>query len=93
MLEIIAGTAKKDLQLETLLRTMEEYALLYIYAKRRQKGCDGLGELNNLRDELRSALDETVSYCKDKGLLAEAVHVDMDTMIEELGERSGHPGG
>jgi NTP pyrophosphatase (non-canonical NTP hydrolase) len=51
-----------------------------VLARQRQKGCDGLGEMTNLKDELREVLDDLLAYCKGHGyghLLDEKCDIDL----------------
>ncbi len=45
MLKPILETSKKDYKLHRLLEKAQEYAEVYLLAKKRQKGCDGMGEV------------------------------------------------
>ena len=84
MLGEIILAARSDAVLAGLYDKTLEYAQMYLYVKRRQKGCDGLGELNNLKDEVRAASAEMVAYCEGKHILPEAFSSDPDLMAEEL---------
>jgi len=88
MLDEIILAAKSDAVLAGLYDKMLEYARMYLYIKMRQKGCDGLGELNNLKDEVRAASAEMVAYCEGKHILPEAFSYDLDLMAEELDKMS-----
>ena len=61
--------AETDSELKGRLEKVRDYAEVYLFAKKRQKGCDGLGEMTNLKDEFRSALDEMIEYCRKKTIL------------------------
>lgn len=88
MLDEIILAARSDAVLAGLYDKTLEYAQMYLYIKRRQKGCDGLGELNNLKDEVRAACAEMFAYCAGKHILAEAFSYDPELMAEEL-EKAG----
>ena len=45
ILDIISRSAGSDPHLAGLYDRAKEYAQVYLFAKRRQKGCDGLGEI------------------------------------------------
>jgi hypothetical protein len=62
MLEIISELSKSDAALLKLLGKAQEYADLYLIAKKRQKGCDGLGEMTNLKDEFGVAAEELLVH-------------------------------
>lgn len=85
MLEQILSASKTDGDLSTLLDRTREYAQIYLFAKKRQKGCDGLGEMTNLKDELKSAIDDLLDYCERRGygLIVEGDY-DVETLSEEI---------
>jgi hypothetical protein len=81
----ILDASKSDPGLARLLDDVREYACVYVLARQRQKGCDGLGEMTNLKDEFRGVLDDLLAYCKYKGygyILEEGY--DVDSMAVEL---------
>ncbi len=82
--DIIHKTLKSDSQLERLLMKACEYANVYLFAKSRQKGCDGLGEMTNLKDEFKGVLDELIEYCQDKKYIADNLLYDLDLIADEL---------
>ena len=49
---------KDDTHLARLFDKVREYAELYLIAKQRQKGCDGMGEVATLKDEFIYSLNE-----------------------------------
>ena len=87
-LDVISEASKSDPGLSELYSRAREYALIYLLAKERQKGCDGLGEMSNLKDELRTLFDEIIGYCKTKGYPAEAEPYDLDTVADMLKKTS-----
>lgn len=50
----------------------------------RQKGCDGLGEMANLKDEFKGVLDEMLAYCKNNSYIADNISCDIDAVTDEL---------
>ena len=84
MLNAIISATKTDPELVVLYDKTLDYLRMYLLVKRRQKGCDGLGELNNLKDELNEAFYEIVDYCRGKHIPPEVFSCDLDLMIEEL---------
>jgi len=84
LLSTIAEHSKSDEQLLKLLNMASEYAEIYLLAKKRQKGCDGLGEMANLQDEFRGALDEMIEYCKGKGYIGNNISCDIDLIANEV---------
>lgn len=84
MIETIFKASKSDAQLAEFLREVTEYARVYVLARLRQKGCGGIGEMTNLKDEFRGVLDELLGYCKEKKYLSGDVAFDMDLVAEEV---------
>jgi hypothetical protein len=84
LLSTIREHSRSDEQLLKLLNMASEYTDIYFLAKQRQKGCDGLGEMTNLKDELKSALDEVLEYCKGKGYIGDNISCDIDLMADEV---------
>jgi hypothetical protein len=80
----IAEHSKSDEQLLKLLNMASEYAEIYLLATQRQKGCDGMGEMTNLKDEFKSVLDEMIEYCRRKGYIGNNISYDIDLMADEL---------
>lgn len=62
IIEIIQKFVPNDAQLARLFERVQEYAELYVIAKQRQKGCDGMGEVATLKDEFIYSLDRTVRH-------------------------------
>ncbi len=84
LLSTIAEHSRSDEQLLKLLNMASEYAEIYLLAKQRQKGCDGMGEMTNLKDEFKGVLDEVIEYCKVKGYIGNNISCDIDLMADEL---------
>jgi len=63
---------------------VEEYAELYLIAKQRQKGCDGMGEVATLKDELIYLANEMIRYCKEKRYLSGDVSYDIDSIARDI---------
>jgi SOS response regulatory protein OraA/RecX len=76
--------ARSDAELAKLLGKAQDYAEVYLLSKRRQKGCDGLGETATLRDELKSVIDEVMEYCKEKKYISDMSAFDIDVIANEL---------
>jgi hypothetical protein len=76
--------AQDDAQLARLFEKVREYAELYLIAKQRQKGCDGMGEVATLKDELIYSLNEMMQYCKEKGYLADDITYEIDSIALEI---------
>jgi hypothetical protein len=84
MIEKIIKETAGDAHLAYLLGKTREYAQVYLFAKARQKGCDGMGEVATLKDEFKSIVDELIAYCKTKGYLQEDVLYDIDLVADEF---------
>ena len=63
MIRHISEMAKSDPGFVRLLGTAREYADIYLLARKRQKGCDGMGELAMVKEEFRDSLDALMNYC------------------------------
>ena len=85
LLDIISTAAQSDLRLAGLYGKAEEYVQVYLFAKRRQRGCDGLGEVANLKDELHVAFEEMIAYCREREYLDRTALYDVDLIIEAIG--------
>ncbi len=85
MLNALAKTAD-DPYLAGLYAEAKEYAQLYLFAKKRQRGCDGLGEVNNLKYEFTAVIGKIAAYCKEKGIACNIVLFNGDTIIDEFGK-------
>lgn len=77
-------TLKSDAQLEALLTKAQEYAEIYTMARKRQKGCDGMGELAMLKEEFQDSLQELIRYCRGGHYLFDEPHFDIDLLADEL---------
>ena len=80
----IFEASKSDCQLAGLLENVQEYAQLYLLAKQRQKGCDGMGEVATLRDEFVFILEGMIKYCQEKGYLTGDVSFNVDSISLSL---------
>lgn len=85
MIKEIKKYAASDRELKMLLDKAEDYARVYVLARQRQKGCDGMGEMTNLKDEFKGVLDELLEYCKNKNYIS----VDSITITPENRTFSG----
>ena len=83
-IEKIFGYSKADEHLAKLLVRAAEYAEIYLLAKRRQKGCDGMGELAMAKEDFKDSVDDLINYCKRQGYLAADVQCDIDAVADEL---------
>jgi hypothetical protein len=78
--------AQGDAQLARLCEKVREYAELYLIAKQRQKGCDGMGEVATLKDELIYLMNEMIRYCNKKGYFSGDVPYDVDLIAHDICE-------
>ena len=81
---IISDRERSDVGLRQLLGTAREYADIYLLAKKRQKGCDGMGELAMVREEFSASLDGLVHYCRRKGYIDGDIRYEIDSAADEL---------
>jgi len=84
IIETIQKFVQNDAQLARLFERVQEYAELYLIAKQRQKGCDGMGEVAMLKDEFIYSLNEMIRYCKEKGYLSGDVSYDIDSIARDI---------
>ena len=84
IIETIQNFVPNDVQLAQLFDNVQEYAQLYLLAKQRQKGCDGMGEVATLRDEFVFILEGMIKYCQEKGYLTGDVSFNVDSISLSL---------
>lgn len=84
MIEEILKASKSDTQLARLLDEAREYAQVYLLAKQRQKGCNGFGEVTNLKEEFREVVDKIIEYCKTNNYIPEDISYDIDLIAIEF---------
>ncbi len=82
----IPQLTKDDAPLARLFERVREYAELYLIAKQRQKGCDGMGEVTTLKDEFIYSMDRLIRYCKENGYIFEDVPYDIDSIAQDICE-------
>ena len=84
MIDQILKASKSDQDLSKLLETVREYAQVYLFAKQRQKGCNGFGEVTNLREEFKEVVDKMIKYCKEKKYIPDDFKYDIELITEEI---------
>ncbi|MFH1702114.1 MAG: hypothetical protein ABIB41_01615 [Nitrospirota bacterium] len=84
MISAIIEATKTNYRLAKLLENVQEYAQLYLLAKQRQKGCDGFGEVTNLKEEFSEVTSEMLDYYRKKNSIADNIVYDIDYIAEEL---------
>ena len=62
----IIQESKTDVLLAGLVDEVQEYAQIYLLAKERQKGCNGMAEFVALKEEFKGAIDKLLRYCRKK---------------------------
>jgi len=80
----ILKASKTDSYLANLLDKAQEYAQVYLIAKQRQKGCNGFGEVTNLKEEFREVVEKMIEYCKTKNYIFEDISYDIDLIAIEF---------
>ncbi len=85
MIKSISEPAKSDPRLASLLDEAREYAAVYLMAKKRQKVCDGMGELVTIKEEFRDVFDRVIQYCKEKKYISGTITYDIDSVADEIG--------
>ncbi|MBI5665916.1 MAG: hypothetical protein HZC49_12650 [Nitrospirae bacterium] len=84
MIKEILHNSRLDEGLSSLLSVAAEYAEIYLLAKNRLKGCDGMGELTTITEEFRDAVDKVIKYCKEKDYPSGDSLYDIDCAAKEL---------
>lgn len=84
IIRVIRDLKKDDTHLTRLFDKVQEYAELYLIAKQRQKGCDGMGEVATLKDEFIYSLNEMIRYCKEKGYLSGEISYETDSIARDI---------
>ena len=84
MIRAIWDASKSDSELARLLEEAREYASVYVLARQRQKGCDGMGELATIKEEVRDVIDKVIKYCKEKKYIFEVMSYDVDSIADEI---------
>lgn len=84
MIDLILKESAKDPSLAGLLDEAREYAEIYLMAGKRQKGCDGMGELVTMKEEFRDIVDKVIQYCQGKKYISENISYDIDSIADEI---------
>lgn len=87
MIDTFLQLSKDDPWLARLLEEAREYASVYVLARQRQKGCDGMGELATMKEEFKDVVDKMIQFCKEKKYISVDIEWDVDSVAEEI-ERS-----
>jgi hypothetical protein len=86
MISAIYKASKSDARLAELLENVQEYTHLYLIAKQRQKGCDGMGEVAMLKEEFIYYMNEMIRYCREKGYLSGDITYEIDSIAYDICE-------
>jgi hypothetical protein len=84
MLAELERASKNDKRLAELLVNAGEFAEIYRMARKRQKGCDGMGELAMVKEEFRDSVDKMIQYGKERNYIDETVSYEIDSLADEL---------
>jgi len=84
MIETIFKAAKSDTHLANFLGEVREYAHIYLFAKKRQKGCDNMGELATLKEECRDVIDKVIQYSQENEYISHDVTCALDAIADEI---------
>ncbi|MGC2061810.1 MAG: hypothetical protein WA610_02450 [Thermodesulfovibrionales bacterium] len=84
MFDIIQQASKSDNQLAELLAEAKEYAQVYVLARQRQKGCDGMGELATIKEEFRDVIDTVIQYSQKKKYITQDISYDINLIADEI---------
>jgi len=84
MFNTIQQASKSDSHLDKLLAEAGEFAQVYVLARQRHKGCDGMGELATMKEEFRDVVDKVIQYCKEKKYISEVIFFDIDSIADEI---------
>jgi hypothetical protein len=82
MFNTIQQAVKSDSQLAKLLAEARDFAQVYVLARQRQKGCDGMGELATMKEEFRDVVGKVVQYSMEKKYISEDISYDIDSIAE-----------
>ncbi len=83
-LTIINGLSEKDPELSDLLAEARESAHYYLLVKKRQKGCDGMGEAAALKEEFKEIMDKLIAHCKKQDNIPGSFKYDLDMAADEF---------
>jgi len=84
MFRFIQQKLDEDPGLSKLIDTVMEYTEIYALSKNRQRGCDGMGEAAALKEELLTAIEDLMKYCKERGYITDVMKVDPDVLAREF---------
>lgn len=84
MVKSILEASASDQRLSAILDEAKEYAHVYVLARQRQKGCDGMGELATMKEEFRDVIDKVIQYSQEKKYISQGISYDIDSIADEI---------
>lgn len=84
MIITIEVASKSDSQLAKLLSETREYAHIYVLARKRQKGCDGMGEMVTMKEEFGDVVDKMIQYSQEKKYIPQDLSYDIDSVADDI---------
>ncbi len=85
----LEAASKADKRLAELLMNAREYAEIYLMAQKRQKGCDGMGELATMKEEFRDVIDKVIQYSQEQKYIPQNMSYDIDSVADEIVSQEG----
>ena len=84
MFNTIKQESQSDIHLVKLLAEARDFAQVYLLARQRQRGCDGMGDLATLKEEFRDVVNKVIQYSQEKKYISEDISYDIDSIAEEI---------
>ena len=84
MFNTIQQESRSDIHLAKLLDEARDFARVYLLARQRQRGCDGMGDLATLKEEFRDVVNKVIQYSQEKKHISEDISYDIDSIAEEI---------
>ena len=84
MFNTIQQASKSDSHLDRLLAEARDFAQVYVLARQRQKGCDGMGELATMKEEFRDVVDKVIQYCQGKKYISQDAAYNIEAVADEI---------
>ncbi len=83
-LDGILQESKTDDLLARHLEEVQEYSQIYLLAKERQKGCNGMAQLVTLKEEFKEVIDKLSRYCRQKNVQLAFEEDDLDSLARRF---------
>jgi hypothetical protein len=84
MINELVIASKSDVNLAGFLEEARECAHVYLLAKQTYKGFENMGEIETLREELKTSVDKMIRYCMGSGIISGSCDYDLDSVAAEL---------